>query len=89
MVETLAALTGRLDRRFLTAIIEQYGGGPVGIEAVAATINDEGETLQEMVEPFLLKIGFVVRGPSGRKATAQAYQHLGYALPSAGGQLSF
>jgi Holliday junction DNA helicase RuvB len=68
----------RLDRRFLQAIIEHYGGGPVGLEAIAATINDEAETLAEMVEPYLLKIGFVVRGPSGRRATPAAYQHLGY-----------
>jgi Holliday junction DNA helicase RuvB len=68
----------RLDRRFLQAIIEHYGGGPVGLEAIAATINDEAETLAEMVEPYLLKIGFVVRSPNGRKATPAAYQHLGY-----------
>src|SRR5262249_14345378 len=68
----------RLDNRFLVAIIEQYNGGPVGLEAIAATINDEAETLAEMVEPFLLKIGYIVRGPSGRKATPAAYQHLGY-----------
>jgi holliday junction DNA helicase RuvB len=68
----------RLDRRFLQAIIEHYAGGPVGLEAIAATINDEAETLAEMVEPYLLKIGFVVRGPTGRRATAAAYQHLGY-----------
>ncbi|MEK7769978.1 MAG: Holliday junction branch migration DNA helicase RuvB [candidate division NC10 bacterium] len=72
----------RLDRRFLGAIIEQYGGGPVGLEAIAATINDEAETLAEVVEPFLLKIGFVVRNPNGRKATAAAYAHLGHALPA-------
>ena len=72
----------RLDRRFLGAIIEQYGGGPVGLEAIAATINDEAETLAEVVEPFLLKIGFVVRSPNGRKATAAAYAHLGHALPA-------
>ncbi|MDP2627355.1 MAG: Holliday junction branch migration DNA helicase RuvB [Candidatus Rokubacteria bacterium] len=71
----------RLDRRFLGAIIEQYGGGPVGLEAIAATINDEAETLAEVVEPFLLKIGFVVRSPNGRKVTAAAYAHLGHALP--------
>jgi len=68
----------RLDRRFLQAIIEQYGGGPVGLEAIAATINDEAETLAEMVEPYLLKIGFVVRSPNGRRATPVAYQHLGH-----------
>ncbi len=72
----------RLDRRFLTAIIEQYGGGPVGLEAIAATINDEAETLAEVVEPFLLKIGYVIRSPNGRKATPAAYAHLGLARPA-------
>ncbi len=71
----------RLDRRFLGAIIDLYGGGPVGIEAVAATINDDAETLAEMVEPYLLKIGFVVRTPTGRRATRKAYQHLGKQPP--------
>src|SRR5262244_764758 len=72
----------RLDRRFLTALIEQYGGGPAGLEAIAATINDEAETLVEVVEPFLLKIGFLVRTPSGRRATPNAYAHLGVARPA-------
>jgi Holliday junction DNA helicase RuvB len=77
----------RLDTRFLKAIIEQYGGGPVGLEAIAATINDEAETLAEMVEPFLLKIGFIVRTPTGRRATTAAYAHLRVAPPAApGGQ---
>jgi holliday junction DNA helicase RuvB len=76
----------RLDRRFLTAVVEQYGGGPVGIEAVAATINDEAETLAEMVEPYLLKIGFIVRSPNGRRATRDAYLHLGKQPPAAAGQ---
>lgn len=71
----------RLDRRFLGAIIEHYDGGPVGIEAVAATINDEAESLTEMVEPYLLKIGFVVRTPTGRRVTRDAYLHLGKAAP--------
>ena len=75
----------RLDRRFLTAIIEQYKGGPVGLEAIAATINDEAETLAEVVEPFLLKIGFVVRSPNGRRATPAAYSHLGHAVPASPG----
>ena len=76
----------RLDRRFLSAIIEHYAGGPVGIEAVAATINDEAETLSELVEPYLLKIGFIVRSPSGRRVTADAYRHLGKHVPAAPGQ---
>ncbi len=73
----------RLDRRFLLAIVEHYDGGPVGIEAVAATINDEAETLAEMVEPYLLKIGFVIRTPSGRRVTRDAYAHLGRAPATA------
>jgi holliday junction DNA helicase RuvB len=73
----------RLDRRFLAAVIDHYGGGPVGIEAVAATINDEAETLAEMVEPYLLKIGFIVRSPNGRRATRDAYTHLGRPAPAA------
>ncbi len=77
----------RLDRRFLMAIIEQYNGGPVGLEAIAATINDEAETLAEVVEPFLLKIGYIVRSPNGRRTTPAAYAHLGAALPATpGGQ---
>ncbi len=77
----------RLDRRFLMAIIEQYGGGPVGLEAIAATINDEAETLVEVVEPFLLKIGYIVRSPNGRRATPAAYLHLDQKLPvGPGGQ---
>jgi len=82
-----AAGLDRLDRRFLVAIIEQYKGGPVGLEAIAATINDEAETLAEVVEPFLLKIGYIVRSPNGRRATPAAYAHLGRATPvAAGGQ---
>jgi Holliday junction DNA helicase RuvB len=73
----------RLDRRFLLAVIDHYGGGPVGIEAVAATINDEAESLAEMVEPYLLKIGFLVRTPAGRRATRDAYVHLGRTAPAA------
>ncbi len=59
----------------------------MGLEAIAATINDEAETLAEVVEPFLLKIGYIVRSPNGRRATPAAYAHLGYQLPVApGGQ---
>jgi Holliday junction DNA helicase RuvB len=71
----------RLDRRFLEAIIDHYRGGPVGLEAIAATINDDAETLSEMVEPYLLKIGFIVRASRGRRATPEAYTHLGKVAP--------
>jgi len=72
----------RLDRRFLGAIVEVYGGGPVGIEAVAATINDDAETLSEIVEPYLLKIGFIAREPRGRRVTREGYAHLGKQPPA-------
>ncbi|MGH7390735.1 MAG: Holliday junction branch migration DNA helicase RuvB [Candidatus Rokuibacteriota bacterium] len=72
----------RLDRRFLAAIIDHYGGGPVGIEAVAATINDEAESLTEMVEPYLLKIGLLVRTQAGRRVTREAYLHVGKPAPA-------
>jgi Holliday junction DNA helicase RuvB len=65
-----------MDKAYLNTIIEHYQGGPVGIEAIAATLNEEVDTLQDMVEPFLLKNGYVNRSPSGRKATQKAYQHL-------------
>lgn len=72
-------LTG-LDRRYLKTIIDYYHGGPVGIEAIAATLQEEADTLVDVVEPFLLKIGMVMRTSSGRKASESAYRHLGYAV---------
>lgn len=72
-------LTG-LDRRYLKTIIDYYHGGPVGIEAIAATLQEESDTLVDVVEPFLLKIGLVMRTSSGRKASEEAYRHLGYAV---------
>jgi holliday junction DNA helicase RuvB len=72
-------LTG-LDRRYLKTIIDYYHGGPVGIEAIAATLQEEADTLVDVVEPFLLKIGMVMRTSSGRKASEAAYRHLGYAV---------
>ena len=72
----------RLDRRFLGAIVDIYGGGPVGLEAVAATINDDAETLVEIVEPYLLKIGFIAREPRGRRVTREGYAHLGKQPPA-------
>lgn len=67
-----------LDRRYIKTIIDFYKGGPVGIEAIAATLQEESDTLVDVVEPFLLKIGFIVRTSSGRKASEEAYRHLGY-----------
>ena len=66
-----------LDRKFLKAIIEFYKGGPVGIEAIAATLQEEADTLVDVVEPYLLKIGFLTRTSSGRKVSEEAYRHFG------------
>lgn len=66
----------RLDRSYLKTIIDFYKGGPVGIEAIAATLQEETDTLVDVVEPFLLKIGLVLRTSSGRKASEKAYHHL-------------
>ncbi|MDJ0784980.1 MAG: Holliday junction branch migration DNA helicase RuvB [Desulfosarcinaceae bacterium] len=67
-----------LDRRYLKTIIDFYGGGPVGIEAIAATLQEESDTLVDVVEPYLLKIGMILRTSAGRRASAAAHQHLGY-----------
>ena len=66
-----------LDRRYLKTIIEFYKGGPVGIEAIAATLQEETDTLVDVIEPYLLKMGLVTRTSSGRKASEEAYKHLG------------
>lgn len=65
-----------LDRRYLRTIITHYQGGPVGVNALAATMQQELDTLEDVVEPYLLHQGFVQRTPTGRRASAKAYQHL-------------
>jgi Holliday junction DNA helicase RuvB len=67
-----------LDRRYLKTVIDFYDGGPVGIEAIAATLQEETDTLVDVVEPYLLKTGMVLRTSSGRRAGQSAYAHLGY-----------
>jgi Holliday junction DNA helicase RuvB len=74
-----------LDRKYLRTIIDFYGGGPVGIEAISATINEETETLEDMVEPYLLKIGFLQRTSRGRCAGRAAWDHLGLQAPESTG----
>ena len=80
-----------IDRRMLSSIIEHYGGGPVGLETLAATINEEAVTLEDVYEPYLMQMGFLTRTPRGRCVTPRAYQHLGLAIPGGVGldQLSF
>ncbi len=66
-----------LDRAYLRSLIEHYDGGPAGVEAIAATMGHERDTLEDVVEPYLLQIGFVIRTPRGRAARPAAYAHLG------------
>jgi Holliday junction DNA helicase RuvB len=70
-----------LDRAYLAVICERFDGGPVGIEAVAASLSEERGTLEEVVEPFLLQVGFIARTPRGRVATAAGFQHIGLPAP--------
>jgi Holliday junction DNA helicase RuvB len=66
-----------VDRRVLKTIIEKYGGGPVGLNTIAASISEEQDTIMDVVEPYLLQLGFLDRTPQGRIATRPAYDHLG------------
>ena len=70
-----------IDRRMLRAIREFYGGGPVGLDTLAATINEDTVTLEDMYEPYLMQQGFLTRTPRGRCVTQKAYEHLGIPVP--------
>ena len=78
-----------LDRNFLSTIVRIYNGGPVGVEAIAATLNEEVDTLVDMVEPYLLQQGFVSRTKSGRKANEPAYRLLDLPMPGGGPRTLF
>lgn len=80
-----------MDRKLLLTIIEKFGGGPVGIDAAAAAIGEERGTIEDVLEPFLIQQGYLMRTPRGRVATAQAYRHFGLPVVTSnegGGQLS-
>ncbi len=70
-----------IDRRLLRSIISQYGGGPVGLDTLAATVNEETVTIEDVYEPYLLQQGYITRTPRGRCATRQAYEHLHLPVP--------
>ena len=82
-----------IDHRMLRSIMENYRGGPVGLDTLAATINEEAVTLEDVYEPYLMQLGFLTRTPRGRCVTPKAYQHLGLPVPGGSGngleQLSF
>jgi Holliday junction DNA helicase RuvB len=76
-----------LDRRILSTIIEKFGGGPVGIGSIAASIGEDRGTLEDLYEPYLIQAGFLQRTPRGRIASASAYRHLGITPPLRDGSL--
>jgi Holliday junction DNA helicase RuvB len=78
-----------LDRRVLITVIEKYRGGPVGLSTIAASISEEPDTIMDVVEPYLLQLGYLERTSHGRVATALAYEHLGIAIPEDGQQKLF
>jgi Holliday junction DNA helicase RuvB len=70
-----------MDRRVLQTIIGKFDGGPVGLETIAASISEEADTIMDVVEPYLLQLGFLDRTPRGRVATRRGYEHLGLEPP--------
>ncbi|MDR1935808.1 MAG: Holliday junction branch migration DNA helicase RuvB [Candidatus Accumulibacter sp.] len=75
-----------MDRKLLSAVIDKFGGGPVGVDNLAAAIGEARDTIEDVLEPFLIQQGFLQRTPRGRVATVAVYRHLGLAAPSSGGQ---
>lgn len=71
-----------MDRRLLLAMIENFSGGPVGIDSLAAAISEERDTIEDVIEPYLIQQGFLARTPRGRIVTQNAYQHFGLPAPS-------
>lgn len=77
----------KTDQKVLHAIIEIFGGGPVGLDTIAATISESADTIEDVCEPYLLQLGFLNRTPRGRQVTAEAYRYLGLTPPAAKGQM--
>ena len=75
-----------MDRKLLLAVIERFSGGPVGVENLAAAIGEERDTIEDVLEPYLIQQGYLQRTPRGRVATLAAYRHFGIVAPSATGQ---
>jgi Holliday junction DNA helicase RuvB len=80
-LEVDAAGLDAMDRRYLTMIAENYAGGPVGIETIAAALSEPRDAIEEIIEPFLIQRGFLQRTPRGRLLTSHAFRHLGLAEP--------
>ena len=78
-----------MDRRYLGCIADNYGGGPVGVETMAAALSEQRDTIEEVIEPYLIQQGFLMRTPRGRVLAEPAYRHLGLAPPAQTAQLAF
>jgi Holliday junction DNA helicase RuvB len=76
-----AAGLDTLDRRYLSCIAENYGGGPVGVETIAAALSEQRDAVEDVIEPFLMQQGFVARTPRGRALAEAGYRHLGLKPP--------
>jgi len=81
-LEVDAAGLDAMDRRYLTTIATNYGGGPVGVETIAAALSEPRDAIEEIIEPFLIQQGLIQRTPRGRLLTGHAYRHLGLAEPA-------
>jgi len=84
MLDVDATGLDAMDRRLLATVVEKFDGGPVGVDSLAAAIGEERETIEDVIEPFLIQQGFLQRTSRGRVATAQTWRLLGLAPPSAG-----
>jgi Holliday junction DNA helicase RuvB len=82
MLEVDAHGFDEVDRKLLLTIIDKFGGGPVGVGALAASISEEADAIEDIYEPYLLQIGFIDRTPRGRVATRRAYEHFGRTAPA-------
>jgi Holliday junction DNA helicase RuvB len=78
----------RLDRAVLDALVRRFGGGPVGLTTLAVAVGEESETVEEVAEPFLVRLGMLARTPRGRVATPAAWAHLGLAPPPSAGTVA-
>jgi len=76
-----------MDRRYLTCICQVYGGGPVGVDTLAAALSEQRDTIEEVIEPYLIQQGLLMRTPRGRAVTPETFRHLGLDLPPGGPQM--
>jgi Holliday junction DNA helicase RuvB len=85
MLEVDAQGLDVMDRRLLQAMLERFDGGPVGVDSLAAAIGEERDTIEDLIEPYLIQQGYLQRTPRGRIATAMAWRHCGLPVPAGAG----